>query len=298
MTSPISSYVGNSIKGTLSRRAALLGAAAGAALGLTTHTLAAAAVQATPATFVLVPGAWAGAWIWRDISVLLRAAGHNVYATTTTGMGDRVHLADPAINLETHITDVINTIEFEDLHDVHLVGWSYSGMIITGVADTIPDRLAQVIYIDADVPTNGENGYDAELFSAEAQATDVASGIDAGLPGFFTFEPYREWIEAMVPDPAHREWLFTHFTPQPLATYTQPIQLRLKDLASNPAADVLPQAFIFCTEGKGTPDEDAWVRTANRIRSNPSWQYRELAETHFAPINNPEATVQALLSLI
>jgi pimeloyl-ACP methyl ester carboxylesterase len=298
VTSATSPNVGISLKGMLSRRAALLGAAASAAFGLATRTLTASADQVTPATFVLVPGAWAGAWIWRDIITLLRADGHHVYATSTTGMGDRVHLADPAINLDTHITDVVNTIEFEDLHDVHLVGWSYSGMIITGVADKIPERLAQVIYLDADVPANGESGYDAELYSAEARAADVASGIEAGLPGFFTVEPYREWIEAMVPEPAHRAWLFTYFTPQSLATYTQPIQLGIKDLESNPAADALPRAFIFCTEGKGTPDVDALVRTANRVRGNPSWKYRELAETHFAPINNPEATVQALLSLI
>jgi pimeloyl-ACP methyl ester carboxylesterase len=282
----------------LSRRAALLGAAAGAAFGLATRTLTVAAAQDKPATYVLVPGAWAGAWIWRDIIALLREAGHLVYATTPAGMGDRVHLADAAINLDTHITDVVNTIEFEDLHAVHLVGWSYSGMIITGVADRIPERLAQVIYLDADVPANGESGYDAELSSSEARAADVASGVDAGLPGFFTVEPYREWIEAMVPDPVHQAWLFTHFTPQSLATYTQPIRLGIKDLESNPAADALPRAFIFCKEGKGAPDVDALVGTANRVRSNSSWKYRELAETHFAPINNPEATVRALLSLI
>ena len=297
MTSATSPNVRISLKAVVSRRAALLGAAASAAFGLTTRSLTTAA-QDKPATFVLVPGAWAGAWIWRDIISMLRKAGHVVYATTPTGMGDRVHMADPAINLDTHIKDVVNTIEFEDLHDVHLVGWSYSGMIITGVADSIPDRLAQVIYLDADVPANGESGYDAELYSEEARAADVASGLDAGLPGFFTVEPYREWIEAMLPDPAHQAWLFTYFTPQSLATYTQPIRLGLKDLESNPAADALSRAFIFCTEGKGAPDVDALVRTANRVRSDPSWQYRELAETHFAPINNPEATVQALVSLI
>lgn len=286
------------LKAKRSRRAALLGAAAGVTFGLARHPLTVAVAKDTPATFVLVPGAWAGAWIWRDVSELLRGAGHHVYAITTTGMGDRVHLADPAINLDTHITDVVNTIKFEELHDVLLVGWSYSGMIITGVADRIPDRLAQVIYLDADVPVNGESGYDTERYSAEARAADVASGIEARLPGFFTFEPYREWIEAMVPDPAHQEWLFTHFTPQSLATYRQPIRLGIKDLESNPAADTLPRAFIFCTEGKGTPDVDAGARTANRVRSNPAWTYRELAETHFAPINNPEATVQALVSLI
>ena len=122
------------------------------------------------ATFVLVHGAWAGAWIWKKVIPLLRAAGHDVYATTATGLGDRVHLADPAIDLDTHVTDVVNLLEFEDLTDVTLVGWSYGGMIITGVAERVPERLAQLVYLDASVPADGENSYDAELYSEEARA--------------------------------------------------------------------------------------------------------------------------------
>ena len=104
---------------------------------------AAFARQDAPATIVLVNGSWAGAWIWRDVIASLRAAGHNVYAATLTGMGDRVHLTNVGIDLSTHVTDVVNLIEFEDLTDVHLVGWSYSGLVITGVAEAIPERLAQ-----------------------------------------------------------------------------------------------------------------------------------------------------------
>jgi pimeloyl-ACP methyl ester carboxylesterase len=94
------------------------------------------------ATVVLVHGAWAGGWVWKKIIPLLRAAGHEVHATTATGLGDRVHLADPAVDLDTHITDVVNLLEFEELTEVTLVGWSYGGVIITGVAERVPDRLA------------------------------------------------------------------------------------------------------------------------------------------------------------
>ena len=101
------------------------------------------------ATFVLVHGAWGGGWFWKKIIPLLRMAGHTVHATTATGMGDRVHLAGPAVDLDTHITDVANVLEFEDLTDVTLVGFSYGGMIITGVAERVPERLAGLVYFDA-----------------------------------------------------------------------------------------------------------------------------------------------------
>ena len=127
------------------------------------------------ATFVLVHGAWAGGWIWKKITPLLRAAGHDVHATTATGLGDRVHLTDPAIDLDTHITDVANVLAFEELTDVTLVGWSYGGMIITGVAERVPERLAQLVYLDANVPADGENSYETR-----PQTRPCATQTDSG----------------------------------------------------------------------------------------------------------------------
>jgi pimeloyl-ACP methyl ester carboxylesterase len=240
------------------------------------------------ATFVLVHGAWAGGWIWKKIIPLLRAAGHEVHATTATGMGDRVHLADPAVDLDTHISDVVNVIEFEALTDVTLVGWSYGGMIITGVAERLPQRLAGLIYFDALVPTDGESSYDAERSSDEVRAGDRTAATAAGLPGFLVVDPYADWIRSLTPDPADQAWLFARLVPQPLATYTQPIRLR------NPTAAV-PRAFVFCTEGKDA--DDVFASTAARLQSAPDWRYRELADNHLAPVNAPQATAEALLSL-
>jgi pimeloyl-ACP methyl ester carboxylesterase len=244
------------------------------------------------ATFVLVHGAWAGAWIWKKIIPLLRAAGHDVHATTATGLGDRVHLADPTIDLDTHITDVANVLTFEELTDVTLVGWSYGGMIITGVAERVPERLARLVYLDANVPADGENSYDAELSSEEARAADRTAAEAVGMSGFLVVDAYAEWIRALTPDPADRAWLFAKLVPQPLATYTQPIRLR------NPDAASVPRTFVFCTEGKGDAAADPTVRTATRVRSAPGWSYRELAGTHLAPVNDPQATAEALLSLM
>ena len=240
------------------------------------------------ATFVLVHGAWAGGWIWKKIIPSLRAAGHDVYATTGTGLGDRVHLAGPTVDLDTHITDVVNALKWEELTAVTLVGWSYGGMIITGVADRVPERLARLVYLDASVPVDGENGYDADLSSEEVRAGDRAAAEAAGMPGFLVVEPYVEWIESLLPDRADREWVFANLVPQPIATYTQPIRLR------NPAATAVPRIFVRCTEdaaGVGNPAEA-------RVRSTPGWQYRELAENHLAPINAPQATAEILLSLV
>ena len=94
------------------------------------------------ATYVLVGGAWLGSWCWQPIARRLRNRGHDAYPVTLTGLGERSHLASPEVNLDTHITDVVNLIEFEDLRDVFLLGHSYAGIVVTGAADRIPQRIA------------------------------------------------------------------------------------------------------------------------------------------------------------
>lgn len=280
---------------SLSRRSALGLGASGVASTLAVHTLGAAtaqdatpaAAESEPATFVLVHGAWAGSWIWSRVIPLLRAQGHAVYAVTLTGLGDRAHLASPDITLDTHITDVVNTIVYEDLHDVHLVGHSYSGMVVSGVAEAIPERLAQVIYLDADVPTDGQNGWQAELYTEEAILTDVLSGHAAGLPGFFTIDPYIEWIESMT-SPADAEWLLSKMTPQSLATYIQPLEI------GNEAAAALPRAFIFCTEAA----LESATATAERLRGKPNWTVIEMNDNHLVNVNDPQGTAEAFMSLL
>ena len=156
----------------------------------------------------------------------------------------------------------------------------------------MPERLALLIYLDANMPADGENGYDAELISADARAADRAAADADGRPGFLVVDLYAEWIRSLTPDPADQAWLFAKLAPQPLATYTQPIRLR------NPAAAAIPRALVFCTEAKGDAAEDSTVRTAIGLQSAPGWRYRELAENHLAPINAPQTTAEVLLSLV
>jgi pimeloyl-ACP methyl ester carboxylesterase len=286
----------------LGRRTVLGGAAGAAAAGLATRlgTPAPAMAQDSPATFVLVPGQWTGAFVWHTVAPLLREAGHNAYAMTCTGLGDRVHLASPTIDLDTHITDVVNAIEYEDLHDVILVGHSYSGMIITGVAERVPERLAQLVYLDASVPIDGQNSYDADFIDEDAKmeaiAADIAGGMEAGMPGFRTVSPdIVEWIRGSLKDPAVADWVLSKLTPQPLLTFLQPVRL------GNPAAAALPRVFVLFTADKdlaADPQMDPNVLAAERVRSDPNWRVVELADNHLAPINGPQLTAETLLSLV
>lgn len=289
--------VGNPVP-LISRRNAIVLSASGVAAALAARSRITTLAQTDPATFVLVHGAWAGGWIWRDVITQLREAGHTVYATTATGLGDRVHLATPAIDLNVHIADVVKVLEFEDLRQVTLVGWGYGGMIITGVADRIPDRLAQLVYLDAFLPTDGESAWDVARNAGEARTADFPSGLDAGESGYFTVDPYRARIVQMVPDVGAQAWLFANLVPQSRRSHSQPIQLGLKDLTQNPASAAIPRAFIFCTEGKGNADLEHTARTFARVRADPGWTVIELTETHFAPVNQPTATANALLSLV
>jgi len=115
------------------------------------------------ATIVLVHGGTSGGWAWKPLAKNLRDIGHEVYTPTLTGLGERVHLLTRDIGLDTQITDIVNVLLFEDLHDVILVGHSLAGMVITGVADQVPERIAKLIYLDAFLPENGESIIDLLL---------------------------------------------------------------------------------------------------------------------------------------
>jgi pimeloyl-ACP methyl ester carboxylesterase len=240
------------------------------------------------ATFVLLPAAWCGGWCWHRVAPLLRAAGHAVYAPTPTGLGERVHLAHPGIDLETHVTDVLNVLFYEDLTDVTLVGWSYGGMVAAGVADRAPERLAQLAYLDAAIPEDGQSLFEAAEDDGSLRAAYQERIAAAGTPGFLPFR--TEGLEARVPDDADRAWMVARIVPHPIATFAQPIRLR------NPAAARLPRAYVLCTEGRD-PDgpEPAFLR---RARSDPGWRFREVAANHLAPISAPRATADALLALV
>jgi pimeloyl-ACP methyl ester carboxylesterase len=210
------------------------------------------------ATFVLIPGGWSGGWQWRVVAARLRATGHDVFTPTLTGLGERVHLANPEVGLDTHIEDVVNVIRFEDLTDVILVGYSYSGMVITGVADRVPERLAQLVYLDAFVPEDGQSL--ADLVGPQVMA---AMGEVTRQYGDGWRMPHNP------PDAPFR-------TDQPIKTALEPVRLR------DARALALPRTFIYCTEEKDPADPIMLPisQAAARAKSDPAWRYRELPTGH------------------
>lgn len=233
-------------------------------------------------TFVLVHGAWHGGWCWQKVTPLLRAAGHDVLTPTLTGLGERAHLLTPAIDLDTHVQDILGVLEFEDLTDVILVGHSYAGMVITAVAAHAPERLARLVYLDAFVPDGEQSVMDmlppsvADLFRRRA----TAEGDGWRLP-----PPRLEGIG--VSDPTTLAWATPRLTPQPLMAFEQPVR-------QHHAGIPLPRAYVYCT-AKQQPD--SFTDIANRLRNADGWRYAELATGHDAPLTTPSELATLLRTI-
>lgn len=233
------------------------------------------------ATFVLVHGAWHGGWCWWRVRAGLEAAGHTVHTPTLTGLGERAHLARPDIDLATHVQDVLGVLECEDLREVLLVGHSYGGMVITGVAERVPGRLAHLVYLDAFVPADGQSAFDlVPPFRALLRAQAQAQGDGWRIPPPAPDGPVLE-----VTKPGDIAWLRERLVSQPLLTMEQPVRL------GNPLAAALPRTYVWCA-GKALGAD-----TAARLRTAPGWGYREFVSGHDAMITEPGALTQVLLSL-
>src|SRR5438067_13906120 len=132
---------------------------------------------AAPKTFLVCHGAWSAGWAWKKMHPLMAAAGHRLFTPSYTGLGERAHLANPSIDLESHIQDMLNVIQYEDLRDVVQIGHSYGGMVATGVADRVRDKVTQLIYIDAFVPQDGQSLLD---FLADSEQRRMREGAKSG----------------------------------------------------------------------------------------------------------------------
>jgi pimeloyl-ACP methyl ester carboxylesterase len=235
------------------------------------------------ATFVIVHGAWSGGHAWRWVRPLLRAAGHDVVTPSLTGLGNRAHLATPTTDLVTHIADVDAVLYYEDLSDVVLVGHSYGGMVIAGVADHVPERIGQLVYLDADVPLEGESMMDHVPADERAGYEEAAR---ARGEGWRVPPPFPDPLPPGLPTEV--VWTVSRMVPHPLATMTQPLHLEHGE-------SDLPRTFVLCTEGKENEFEPPYVA---RVRSDPSWRFAELAANHVAHVTAPEKLTATLLDLV
>ena len=173
--------------------------------------------EAPRKTFVLVHGAWHGGWCWRRVADRLDRAGHKVFTPTLTGLGERSHLLSTAINLETHITDVVNVFKWEDIRDACLVVHSYAGWPGSGALEHIGDRVSSIVWLDAFKPENGERPLDtASSFARDGVEAAVARG-EAGRPA--------PDVQAFGVNEADRAWVTSKLTPQPTGVYLTKIKL-------------------------------------------------------------------------
>jgi pimeloyl-ACP methyl ester carboxylesterase len=218
-------------------------------------------------TYVIVHGAWGGGWDWKHVDELLTADGNTVYRPTLTGLGEHFNLASTNIDLDTHIQDVVNVILWENLHDVVLVGHSYGGMIITGVADRVPDRIKHVIYIDALVPENGES---ANMI--HVQKTNDPPVID----GF----SIPIWVVGNPPPP--------HDVPQSAKTFSEPVSLTNQAVAGK-----LPATYILTVEKGQPPERDDFYRFYLRAQAR-GWPVHIMEGNHVVERSHPNEVVKLL----
>lgn len=237
-----------------------------------------------PLAIVLVHGSWAGGWCWRKVVGPLRAAGHEVVAPTLTGVGERAHLLSPAITLQTHVQDVLGVIEAEELQRVLLVGHSYGGMVVTGVADRLqqhqPGVLAGLVYLDAMTPHPGESW--SSQHSPETIAQRLASAQASGGVAFAPPDPALFGLEG-----ADRDWVARRQTPQPLGVYQDPLHFDAARVAA------VPRTFIDCT----APALPTIAVMRQRVRTEPGWEVLEMATGHDPMVSHPDALVTILLDL-
>jgi len=228
-------------------------------------------------SIVLVHGAWSAAWAWRDFRALLTCGGETVFTPTLTGLGERRHLLTPKIELEDHIQDICEGLFMEDLQDVVLVGHSYGGMVITGVADRMPDRVRHLVYIDAFMPDDGECVFD---LMPSAQVAMLRDDVDRHGAG---------WLIPASPLPADTPPEAVQFArqrrgPQPMKTFTSPIKLIGR-------CRTLPATYAYCTR---TNVYDTFSLSAQRARERPICQFLTLDASHNPHLTQPRALQKIL----
>jgi pimeloyl-ACP methyl ester carboxylesterase len=229
------------------------------------------------ATLVLVHGAWGGAHGFRHVRRILRAQGHDVSAPSLTGIGERVHLASPLVNLSTHIRDVVNHVLYEDLSQITLVGFSYGGFVITGALEHIAERVKHLVYLDAFVPKSGET---LAGHVRGAGRERIALGQDWLVTG-----PVREYD-----NPAEAQWMGARRTTHPAGCFVEPVYL-----AQPLESFQFSRTYIKATRSPATDLGDgAFWRAARHAQASPGWRYFEIDTNHMLANNRPEETARLL----
>jgi pimeloyl-ACP methyl ester carboxylesterase len=236
------------------------------------------------ATYVLVHGGGHGGWCYQRVARLLRGAGHEVYTPTLTGLGERAHLLNETVDLNLHIHDIAAVLEFDDLRDVVLVGHSYGGMVITGVADREADRVGRLVYLDAATPINGQSLVDVAgpIIEAVRPSGETVNGVELVL-----LPSPEAGMFYGVNDPADLAWMAQRLTGHPWKCFEQPLTL-----TNETALWSIPQFHIVCTSTLATRDVQlmAEARSEGRL-----W---DIDTGHDLMITEPEKVANALLEVL
>jgi pimeloyl-ACP methyl ester carboxylesterase len=230
-------------------------------------------------TFLVCHGAWSAGWAWKKMHPLMQAAGYRLVTPTYTGLGEREHLANRSVDLETHIQDILNVIKYEDLRDIVLIGHSYGGMVATGVADRARDRINQLIYLDAFVPDDGQSLLDLNEPARQAMMERARSGDGWRVP------PNPTPPDTTSADVA---WLTERRVDMPIKCFEMPLKLRHGQLT-------LPRSYIYAT--RITP-ADTFGPFAKRLKSEPGWRYHEIDASHSPHVTAPEALMGLLQKIV
>lgn len=233
-------------------------------------------------TFVLVHGAFHGAWCWKDVARRLRALGHEVYTPTLTGLGERSHLMSFRPSLDTFIEDVAQVLRYEELERVILVGHSFSGTVVSGVADRMPERLRHLVYLDATVLVSGEThggtmppGLLEEYIT---RAMEQGNGVQV---------PPNPPSRYGITDPVQAAKIAAKRTPQPLSVYYDELTLR------NPLGNALPATYIACSE----PYNPYTASSRDRVKTIADWNYLEIPTQHNAMMLMPRELAEMLAAI-
>jgi pimeloyl-ACP methyl ester carboxylesterase len=260
----------------ITRRATAGGLAAG--VGLLPYGIGVSNAQPARQTFLLVHGTFAGGWCWRRVADLLEKQGHKVFSPTLTGLGERSHLASKDINLDTHVTDIVNVFKWEDLRSVCLVAHSYGGWIGSGVAEQVGDRITSIVWLDAYKPGNGQKPID---LTNEAFRKIVLTAVEKGdatfspppkLPPIFVNENDRAYVDAKL-------------TPHPVSTYLQPI--KLTGARENVTKKTYIRALNFASP--------AFDRALLECRTDQTWNTVETNSYHIVMLDEPEWLAETLV---
>lgn len=219
-------------------------------------------------TFLVAHGAWAAGWAWKKMHPLMTVLGHRLITPTYTGLGERQHLVNASIDLDTHIQDVLNVIKYEGLSDIVLIGHSYGGMVATGVADRVSEHISRLIYLDAFVPEDGQSLFDLVTDDVRKHFVEIAESDGDG---------WRLPPNPMPEDTSSedRQWAEPLRLPQPILTVQQPIRLTHAQLP-------MPRAYIYCTRS------DTFKDFAMRAKNDADWDYYEIDASHNPQISVPE----------